>query len=534
MASPREDERDSPVPGKTYPSILIVEDDAEIRQSLAEILREEGFKIAVASNGAEALRWLNTGLRPSVVLLDLMMPVMDGWEFRRRQLANPAYSSIPVVLLTGVEATVQAVEQLKALGSVTKPFTIEPLLRLLGEPTHSQRRRGEQSANERGAGGDAGEREAERVRWQLLLDNVYDYAIFMIDPAGHVLGWNKGAERVYGYSDAETIGQSIARFHTPGDREAGKPEREIEVAIREGRFEEETWRVRKDGSRFWASIVISPMRSEDGRLLGLAKVTRDLTEHRKLELERMRVAQAEEAVRLRDEFLSIASHELRTPLTALSLQVHALLERADTLDAKVASKVRRIERSSSRLSDLIETLLDVSRIATGRFPMTPTSCDLVGIAEEVVERFAELAASAHAELTLEKQVRHVVGSWDRLRIEQVVMNVVDNAIKYGGANPVRMVVGVDDGTAVVSVIDKGPGIAEGDRERIFGRFERATSIRNYGGFGLGLYVAREIVAAHHGTIVAENEPSGGARFTIRLPMRSQAAGPHANDGEVLQ
>jgi len=164
------------------------------------------------------------------------------------------------------------------------------------------------------------ERRRSEDQFRLLVDGVQDYAIFMLDPTGHVATWNAGAARIKGYRADEIIGEHFSRFY-PEEERAEKAERELEIATREGRFEEEGWRVRKDGSRFWANVILTALRSPSGVLLGYAKVTRDLSDRRRLEEERLGRGKAEEALRLRDEFLSIASHELRTPLTALQLRL---------------------------------------------------------------------------------------------------------------------------------------------------------------------------------------------------------------------
>jgi signal transduction histidine kinase len=298
--------------------------------------------------------------------------------------------------------------------------------------------------------------------------------------------------------------------------------RELDTAKDEGRFEEESFRVRKDGSRFWANVVITPMRGSSNELVGFVKVTRDLTERRKMEEERLRLAHAEEAIRLRDEFLSIASHELRTPLTALQLQLDVVRERASRLDATVARKVERAKKMGDRLARLIDTLLDVSRIATGSLNLNVERSDLGETMREVVERHHESAASAGSELSLIVD-GPVWGHWDRLRIEQIATNLVSNALKYGAGQPIELRVAQDAETAVFTVSDRGPGIPDGDRARIFERFERAASTRHYGGMGLGLYIARQITEAHGGTIAAENRPGGGACFSVRLPLVSRAS-----------
>ena len=364
----------------------------------------------------------------------------------------------------------------------------------------------------------------EKLR--LMISSVRDYALYMLDPAGRVASWNPGAELIKGYRSEEILGRDFSRFFTAEDAAKGNPARELEIARTRGRFEEEGWRVRKDGTRFWAYVIITPIRDASDGLLGFVKITRDLTESRKAEDERVRLAQAQEAIRLRDDFLSIASHELRTPLTALQLQLRSIRVQVAAGHDGLADKVERAMRVGERMANLIEALLDVSRIATGKLKLTFESLDLMDVAREVVERLRESAADARCTLSLEGRGR-IEGRWDRLRVEQILTNLVSNAIKYAPGERIIVSVARADDEAVLQVHDSGPGIAEEQLSRIFERFARADSTRNYGGMGLGLYVTREIAEAHGGTIVVANRPSGGAAFKVRLPLDSRA--PIARD-----
>jgi PAS domain S-box-containing protein len=358
---------------------------------------------------------------------------------------------------------------------------------------------------------------AER-RLQLLVDSVRDYAIFMLDEQGRVKTWNRGAELIKYYTAQEIIGQPVQMFYTPEDCAAGKPEHLLAEARDKGRVEDEGWRLRKDGSRFWADVVISAIHGESRALIGFVKVTRDLTERREAELDRLALAHTQEALRLRDEFLSIAAHELRTPLVALQLQLDSLRMQSARLDPRQAAKVERASRNVQRLSDLISALLDVARISQGRLTITPKPIDLGTLVEEVIDRLHESASEARCSVAADI-VPGVAGSWDPLRIGQVISNLLANAFKYAAGTQVEVSLGRDGDMAVLRVQDGGPGIPPGEIERIFGRFERATSMRSFGGMGLGLYVAREIVTAHNGEIIAANREAGGALLEVRLPIR---------------
>ncbi len=368
---------------------------------------------------------------------------------------------------------------------------------------------------------EAGSSRSGDERFRALVSSVKDYAIFMLDPTGRIETWNAGAEHTKGYTAQEIIGQHMSRFYTPEDIARGLPARLLSEAAREGRVESEGWRVRKDGTRFWADVVITALVDDAGRLIGFAKVTRDLTERLRAQQEQLRLAHAEEAVRLRDEFLSIAAHELRTPLSAVQLQLQSLLERPEGMDARVRAKVERACRSGERLVTLVDTLLDVSRITTGSFSLSPTPFDLTEAVHEVVERFREHALRSGSVVTVHAP-GSLQGCWDRLRIEQVVTNLLANALKYAAGTPVDLVLEGAEREVTLRVSDAGPGIPESEWERLFERFERGAPMRHFGGLGLGLYVSRQIVEAHGGGIHLAHLGTKGAHFVIRLPRAIDA------------
>jgi PAS domain S-box-containing protein len=382
-------------------------------------------------------------------------------------------------------------------------------------------RSGELRSHHRDAAGHELAREAARLseeRFRLLVESVKDYAIFMLDAEGRVATWNAGAQRIKGYNAGEIIGRHFSVFYPEHDIRAGKTEHELDAAARDGRFEDEGWRLRKDGSMFWANVIITALRDPGGALVGYAKITQDLTQRRKLEQERVQLAHAQEAARLRDEFLSLASHELKTPLTVLQLQLETLRDRVAGGDRATIAKLDRSRRACARLADLVEALLDVSRIATGRFELNLETGDVADIVSAAVDRMHEAAEAAGCTLSLAADP--AVGSWDRSRIDQVITNLVENAIRYAAGTPIEVAVSRDSAAVVIEVRDRGPGLPEGQLARIFERFERAASMRHYGGLGLGLYVVRQVVEAHGGNVTARNAAGGGACFTVRLPLAS--------------
>jgi signal transduction histidine kinase len=255
-------------------------------------------------------------------------------------------------------------------------------------------------------------------------------------------------------------------------------------------------------------------------------VSRDLLRREAEEKARL-YEEARQAIRLRDEFLSVASHELRTPLSSLVLQL-AVLRRnlsaalANSSDSRLSRQVEAAARATDRLAKLVDGLLDVSRVATGRLELALEDCDLAEIARDVVERTADHAREVGCDLSLSVD-GPATGRWDRLRLEQVVANLLSNALKYGGGKPIAVHVAATDERARLSVRDHGIGLSDGDAERIFERFERAAPPSHYGGLGLGLYITRQIVGEHGGVVTAARAPSAGAVFTIELPRRPVTA-----------
>jgi PAS domain S-box-containing protein len=355
-------------------------------------------------------------------------------------------------------------------------------------------------------------------KFRLLVESVKDYAIFMLDPSGRVATWNAGAERIKGYSAREIIGQHFSRFYEDEQARSGICAQELEVAAREGRLEVEGFRVRKDGTRFWANVVITALRRPSGELVGFAKVTRDLTERKKLEEERLRRAQVEEALRLRDEFLSVVSHEFKTPLSVLQLQIEALTREKDSLDPAFLRNVQRAKRSSDHLLRTVEAILEVTRITSGTFVLKRDEFDLAEAVVDAVESVSTPAKLAGCEVRLELDAP-LKGFWDRRRIQHVVTQLLMNAITYAAGAPVRISLTRRAEEAWLEVVDSGPGINSQDLSRIFERFERATSMRHFSGLGLGLYLAREVAHAHGGSVSVENTAGRGAHFIMRLPIQ---------------
>ncbi|KFE62400.1 PAS domain-containing sensor histidine kinase [Hyalangium minutum] len=295
-----------------------------------------------------------------------------------------------------------------------------------------------------------------------------------------------------------------------------------EAVVRKRSFEGEE-RVRgHDGEYRLFHVRAVPVLAPDGSVREWIGAHTDITEARKAEEERLRLLrETQEAVQARDEFLTVAAHELRTPLTSLRLQLQLLRREARSggeAGAQLASRCEAMERQIGRLASLISMLLDVSRLAKGQLRLELREVDLAELVDQLVEDFAGEFQRVGAVLRVRGVGTPLVGRWDPLRLEQVVVNLLSNAVRYGRGRPVELALWREGGTAVLSVKDQGIGISRADLARIFGKFERAVSERHYGGLGLGLYITRQIVDAMGGSIQVESQPGEGSTFTVQLPL----------------
>ncbi len=387
----------------------------------------------------------------------------------------------------------------------------------------------------------ASEEELRRAeqRFHQLVDAVQDYSIFMLDPGGHVATWNPGARKTKGYEPSEIIGQHFSVFYTPEDRAQGRPGQILDAVRRDGRYEEEGWRVRKDGTRFWANIVLSVLRDESGQPIGFAKVTRDLTGRRRAEemtreLIREQTARglaesvarrAEEANRVKDEFLATVSHELRTPLNAIVGWASILRQRQ--LDPSVSKAVEIIERNAHSQVKIIEDILDVSRIITGKLRIAPKPVDLVTIAHQAIEVVRHSATAKHIRIVFDMGLDTCPLIGDPERMQQVVWNLLSNAIKFtppGGT----VSIGIEraPGAATLTVADTGIGIDPDLLPFVFERFKQGDSstTRRYGGLGLGLALVRHIAELHGGSVAAAS-PGQGQGSTMRVTFPAHTGSP---------
>jgi PAS domain S-box-containing protein len=374
-------------------------------------------------------------------------------------------------------------------------------------------------------------------RFRLLVEVVQDYAILMLDPSGLVVSWNAGAERINGYSADEIVGQHFRVFYPPDKQEARHPEHELRVALREGHYEGEGWRVRKDGSQFWANVLITAVRNPAGEHIGFTKVTRDITDLRRVAGERERTMTAlgeanrkleranVELTRGAEEqaaFLAVTAHELRTPLSVILGSADSLATQLDEMDdVERAEMVHAMTSSAARLRRLLADLLAAARLEAGMMRLQRQPVELTAVLNDAALSALALYPGADIEVADEGDL------WvdaDRDRLVQLVENLVVNAIRYG-SRPITMRASRTTADDVrVEVRDHGPGVAETQQSLLFQRF--ATGNRS--GTGLGLFIVRELARAHGGDAHYENA-APGARFVVTLPALADIRLPNSHD-----
>jgi PAS domain S-box-containing protein len=385
-----------------------------------------------------------------------------------------------------------------------------------------------------------------------IVDSSFD-AIVSKTLDGVITSWNPAAERMFGYTAAEAVGSPITLI-IPEERRA--EEQIILSRLRRGeRIDHfETIRHTKDGRLLNISLTVSPITDSDGRIVGASKIARDITSEKLAEQEHERLlglervarqeaqrandrlteqlellqkevrarqqAQAElaEALEVRDDFIAMAAHELRNPLNVALLTLQLIARHAaDGGMSQISAMVERLRTQIGRINRLVERLLDVTRIRAGAFELNRETFDLSDLVKSVTNRFAVENPGLPISLEIEGPIG---GKWDRLRLDQVITNLLSNAAKYGDNKLITVSARVESQMAVVKVKDQGKGLSSQDLERIFNRFERLGPRPSKTNLGLGLWITRGIVDAHGGTITAENGVGGtGATFVVRLPLR---------------
>jgi PAS domain S-box-containing protein len=519
-------------------SILVVDDEPKNLMAIEAVLDAVGGKVVTARSGREALRHLLAN-DFAVILLDVQMPELDGFQTAAIIRQRDRSRHVPIIFVTAISKAAEHVRLGYSLGAVDyvfKPFEADILRSKVSVfmELYRYRERVRRQAEELRIHEER-RRAAELVdsvrRQNELILNAVGEGICGFDADGCVAFVNPAACRLSGFKREELLGQPghPLLHHTRGDGAHCSGTDCDLYAVMRGRAArtidaEVLWR--KDGT----SVPIEGLGTllSEGDELVSVLVFRDVAERVQIERERARlVRELEEAISARDDFLSIASHELRTPLTPIRLTVQSLKRKgrllASALPRGLITQLETMDRQVGRLDTLINELLDVSRITVGRMDLELTDFDVTALVREVVARFQqELDWGGYTVKT--SLSGPIFGRWDHLRLDQVISNILSNAMKYGGDRKL-IEIGVSEGVlgVEISIRDHGLGISPEDQERIFERFERLISVRHFGGFGLGLWIARQICEAHGGRVRVDSIPGAGSNFVVEVPRRTVLA-----------
>jgi len=375
----------------------------------------------------------------------------------------------------------------------------------------------------------------EKLRWteesfRLMVESVSDYAIVMLDPEGHVVSWNTGAERIKGYATEEIVGAHLSRFYLKADVEEGKPQHDLDLAALNGRYEDEGWRERKDGSTFWANVVFTAIRDQAGGLRGFAKLTRDLTERNKVEaiLTNAR-AIAEKANLAKSDFLSSMSHELRSPLNAILGFAQLMESESPPATAAQAESIGQILHAGWYLLELINEILDLAVIESGKLSMSLEPVSLTEVMLECQAMIEPLAQRRGILMTFPAMDKPQSVSADRTRIKQVLINLLTNAIKYnqvGGSVTVSCRTSSRPGHVRITVTDTGAGLPPEKLAQLFEPFNRLGQAgQGEEGTGIGLVVSKRLVELMDGIIGVESTVGRGSVFWVDLLSTAPLALP---------
>jgi len=376
----------------------------------------------------------------------------------------------------------------------------------------------------------------EKLRWteesfRLMVESVTDYAIVMLDPEGRVVSWNAGAERIKGYHAEDIVGQHFSRFYVEEDVSNGKPQRDLETVIANGRFEDEGWRVRKDGSSFWANVVYTAIRDQLGDLRGFAKLTRDLTERRQVEAALTDAKSAAEKANLaKSDFLSSMSHELRSPLNAILGFAQLMESDSPPPTLSQMASIEQILKGGWYLLELINEILDLAVIESGRVSL---SLEPVSLAEIMLECQAMIEPQVQKRgirMSFPRLDTPYFVKADRTRVKQVLINLLSNAIKYNqaGGSVVVDCGASSEGRIRISVADSGAGLPAEKLAQLFQPFNRlGQEASAEEGTGIGLVVTKRLVELMGGIIGVESTVGTGSVFWIEL---AAAAAPRVVAG----
>jgi two-component system sensor kinase FixL len=356
-------------------------------------------------------------------------------------------------------------------------------------------------------------------RFRLLVQEVKDYAIFMIDPEGRVMSWNQGAEHIKGYTEPEIIGKPISIFYTDEENQRGEPAYNLKRAEQDGHFESVGWRKRKDGTLFFADVFFTPLYDERGGLRGFAKITRDVTDQREVEEEMRKALRREKELNeMKSRFVSLASHEFKTPLSVILSSV-SLIEKygAPDMEDKRLKHVQRIKSNVNNLKQILNDFLSVEKLEEGVVRNCPVETDLVGLMQDMIQDM-EMALKEGQEIRLQVSGAPHSIQVDNQLLRNALNNLFSNAIKYSPAHEaIDCSLDFKAGIGEIHIRDRGIGIPPEEQQQLFERFFRASNSTGISGTGLGLSIVKKFLDLMGAGISFQSAPGEGSTFTVVLP-----------------
>jgi PAS domain S-box-containing protein len=508
-------------------NILIVDDDRKTLLGMEELLAGPGRQIVTAASGQEALRRL-LRMNFALILLDVRMPDMDGFETADLIRQNDRLRHVPIIFLSAIDTLETDVYLGAAKGAVDylfKPVVAEVLkskVAVFVDLFHINERLKQKAVQQ------------SEERFRLLVESMQDYAIFMLDPQGRVTSWNKGAERIKGFQHEEIVGEPLARFYTVEDQTQGLPTQALRAAAQDGRCEQEGWRVRKDGSRFWANMVISALTDEHAALVGFSAVIRDLTERKQVEeaLRDSEIKLRRQAEELEQQLIASGrlvslgeitasmAHEFNNPLGIVMGFAQHLQSEVDPASSQYQG-LKIIHDETKRCQRIIQELLQFARPKSTELKPTDIKQTVEKTLGLVANHLYKQKIDSIVDIASDLSNLHA----DTQQLEQVLLNLYLNAIDampHGGKLAVSAQGYNNDGSAgvVIAVEDNGFGIEKDSLTRIFQPFFTAKKTR---GLGLGLPICVRIIKNHGGRIDVESTVGQGTRFKIVLPLAQQTS-----------
>jgi PAS domain S-box-containing protein len=522
----------APLSAVIHARVLLIEDDArDVELALAKLERAN-FNVTLThvARRDELLDVLSQRAF-DVILCDFQLPGFSGTE--ALEIVKAHTLDIPFIFLSGVLGEENAVEMLRR--GATDYVVKQRLDRL---PIAVRRALNE--ADERRARVQAERSLREREAYfSKLVDSLKDYSVVALSPSAHIESWNVGSQTIFGYAAAEVLGSDVSMLLAGGDSDLALSG-ELQRAAAEGSSRVDRWLIRKDGTPFYASIVISAIRNQEGALLGYSHIARDTTDSRiAADLLQAAKEQAESANSAKDHFLAVLSHELRTPLNPIALAAK-YLELLDDMPAAARESIDIIKRNVRIETRLIDDLLDISRIVNDKLTLDFTRVDVGALVHHVVASFAAEALERGIRIDVISDEAALAVQGDSERLQQVIGNVVKNALKFTArGGHITVAVTAQEHAVDIEVRDDGIGIAPDDLKRIFQAFEQGNNLSDSsrGGLGLGLAIAHTLVEKHGGKLAAHSDGVGkGARFTMTLERHhdhAQASRGERQDTETV-